>query len=55
MSEGFQAALLFVIVFAGCYACFKVGIAEGRAEERRLRQRITATTYALRQERNTSR
>lgn len=55
MNEGFQAALIFLIVFCSSYACFKVGVAEGRAEERRLRQRITATTYALRQERKTSR
>ena len=55
MNEGIQAAILFLIVFTSCYACFKVGVAEGKAEERRLQQRIRATTYALRQERNNSR
>ncbi len=55
MSEGFQAAILFLIVFASCYACFKVGIAEGKAEERRLQQRIRITQYELRKNRNTPR
>jgi hypothetical protein len=55
MSEGIQAAILFTIVFAACYACFKVGIAEGKAEERRLQQRIRATQYDLRKNRNTPR
>jgi len=55
MNEGFQAAILFLIVFASCYACFKVGIAEGKAEERRLQQRIRATQYELRKNRTISR
>lgn len=55
MNEGFQAAILFLIVFASCYACFKVGIAEGKAEERRLQQRIRTTQYDLRKNRNTPR
>jgi hypothetical protein len=55
MSEGIQAAILFTIVFASCYACFKVGIAEGKAEERRKQQRIRATQYSIREQHFTSR
>jgi hypothetical protein len=55
MSEGIQAAILFTIVFVACYACLKIGITEGREEERRLQQRIRATQYELRKNRNTPR
>lgn len=55
MSEGIQAAILFLIVSASCYACFRVGVADGKAEERRLQQRIRTTQYELRKNRNTTR
>ena len=55
MSEGIQAAILFVITFSACMICFKIGIIEGKQEERRLEQRIRATQYELRKNRTISR
>lgn len=55
MSEGIQAAILFLIIFAGCYASFRVGVAEGKEEERRKQQRIRATQYSIREQHFTRR
>lgn len=55
MNEGIQAAVLFLIVFAACMTCYKIGSMDGRDAERRMRIRIRATQHDLRQERANNR
>jgi hypothetical protein len=55
MSEGIQAAILFLIVFAACMTCYKIGSMDGRDTQRRQHQRIRAIQHDLRQERANNR
>ncbi len=50
MSENLQALILFLVVFAGCATCYKIGSMDGRDTERRKRQRIQATQNAIREQ-----
>jgi hypothetical protein len=55
MSEGIQAAILFSIVFAACYTCFRIGVIDGREEERRMQKRIKAIQFDLQRKRQSTR
>lgn len=55
MSENLQAVIMFLIAFAGCMTCYKIGSMDGRDEERRKQQRIRAIQRDLRQNREASR
>lgn len=55
MSDNLQAAILFLLIFAACMTCYKIGSMDGRDTERRKQQRIRAIQHDLRQNRAASR
>jgi hypothetical protein len=55
MSEGIKAAAIFLMVFVSCYLCYRIGIVDGREEERRMQKRIKAIQFDLQHKRQATR